>query len=548
VSRMFTFILLILIGYSTDVNAQRPQQELWISPLAQEFNGKKWGAVDFLEMFNGNAQWETVAKYVRVFKLYPTFIGSASDAVLRQVFEDLRRRRIKIALEGSMLASAEGCGGKVSSDSGEFTVRLVERIHRLGGHLDYLAMNEPLLHAIRQKQRLCSDNIETMAARNVSKLIQEVRQYFPNVEVGDIEAIGTWAGTKGVLDSIGRWADAFQAETGRKLAFMHADVGWILPWLDTVGRLGDEMHKRNIPFGIIYNGIDTDLSDEAWIKNAEEHFLQYENSNFRLPDMAIFQSWAEYPRHILPENRKYALTALVLRYLQRRTILRAEQHESSVIGRLVDEQNAPLADVPVTVFTRPVKGYGPVGWSSVSGIVPQSAIRASFTISMNFECACKARSSIKLKKFEYAERIGKPPASIEEFSKWKSIGKGKISNNSDVEIITELDQRSQFVSPEFPTEPGAEFDARLLFQAPYRTESGGLGILKFFNSEHKEVRRTYIFFDPNWERIAETKTQADGSFKIFLRKEYDLGNSKLKITSSGSEFYRPSQNIQALRK
>ena len=388
--KFFQLVLLGLMCSTTSIHAQSAQQELWLAPLAREFNGKKWGAGDFLKLFDDNAKWQTVAKNISVFKFYPTFIGSASEAQLRAVFDNLKRRGIKTALEGSMLTTEEGCGAQVSGDSGEFTTHLVERIHQFGGELDYLVMNEPLLHAYRQKQRLCAVDVEAMAAANVLRTIREVSQVFPNVQIGDVEAIGLWKGTEDLPAAIARWSDAFAAATGRKLAFVDADVGWILPWVDVVGRLGDEMHRRGIPFGVIYNGMDTDLSDEAWVESAERHFLRYENSGYRRPDRAIFQSWADYPHQILPEDGRNTLTSLVLSYLRRPVSVDAQRVGWRVSGRLVDDRKIAVADTSVSLSSRPLNGPGPAGWGSTTGVVPAGATHASFTISMNTECACEA--------------------------------------------------------------------------------------------------------------------------------------------------------------
>jgi hypothetical protein len=263
--------------------------------------------------------------------------------------------------------------------------------------------------------------------------------------------------------------------------------------------------------------------------------------------MAIFQSWAEYPRRILPEGGQYTLTSLVLRYLSARSIFHAERHDSDIVGQLVDEHNTPLPNAPVVLYTRPLHGKGPSGWNATTGVVPEGAIRASFAVSMNRECACNAESSILLEKFEYAERVGESDANVgrfdSNFREWKSQGSGKVSIDigSGVEIVTASGQETRFESPQFAATPGATFEARALFQAPFGTEAGGLGIVRFFDGANKEVRRTYILLSPNWTKIVETETQKDGTFHVSLNKEFDPDQFALKVTYSGSETYRPSQ-------
>ena len=78
-SECLRIIILILACSTTVVRAQSIRQEVWLSPLAQEFNKNKWGAADFLEMFSEQRKWHSVALNVGVFKFYPTFIGSASE-------------------------------------------------------------------------------------------------------------------------------------------------------------------------------------------------------------------------------------------------------------------------------------------------------------------------------------------------------------------------------------------------------------------------------------------------------------------------------------
>ena len=532
------------------VHAEPPDQQIWIAPLARDFNGKHWGSADFMDLFKSDAPWQRVAGRVGVFKFYPTFMGAASDAMLHAVFDDLERRGIKVALEASVLTDAEGCGAKVAGDNGEFTIKIVERIKRLGGRLDYLAMNEPLLHAARQKQRLCEPSIEAMTAANVARTIAAVRRLFPDVQIGDVEAIGNWspthmpwARTEDFMTAVSRWSSAFAKATGRELAFMQADVIWILPWVDALGRFGKEMHARNIPFGVLYTGIDLDLSDETWIRHAEEFVSRYSNSEYPVPDMAIFQSWHEYPRHILPEDGMFTLTSLVAHYMRDRVTVHVERHGTVVSGRLLDERSNPIPDAAINIQMTSASGYGPLGWQAVSGNVPEGAVRANFALRMKTECGCEAASAIALQEFDYSERIGEESTNATrlaaDFRNWETRGNGAIEvNSSGISITTRPGQRSAVDSPQFPTTPGSKFDARALYSTQPGADQGALGVVRFYDAEGKEIRRTYILLEPNWSTVATTKTKADGTFQLTLQSEPDVGHFSFKVEASGASNYR----------
>jgi hypothetical protein len=249
-----------------------------------------------------------------VFKLYPYFTGRASDDDLRMIFADLKRRGIALALEARALTTTKACK-MTAGDGGQSTINLLRRVKRLGGHVQFLAMDEPLKHGL-QGDVSCRASIERVA-QDVASNVRQFREVFPGLRVGDIEPVGAWKNAPTLLDDTLVFVDAYERAMGEKLAFMHADVGWTTNWLPITERLGAELRARKVPFGVIYNGEDLATSDQQWTQQAKSHFRTFENCRRPAPDDAVFQSWRNHPKRVLPETDPTTLTGVVKQYLER---------------------------------------------------------------------------------------------------------------------------------------------------------------------------------------------------------------------------------------
>src|SRR5947207_3704053 len=109
-------ILLLVFAVSSAVQLLQwahAQVSYWFAPLPPmpEREGRPYtGSDDFMALFSPDAHWQTAAARIGVFKLYGEWVlGTASDAQLRQVVDDLRRRGIALAVEGGPLEPAD-CG------------------------------------------------------------------------------------------------------------------------------------------------------------------------------------------------------------------------------------------------------------------------------------------------------------------------------------------------------------------------------------------------------------------------------------------------------
>jgi hypothetical protein len=279
--------------------------QIWFAPM--DWFVRPWvgygGSTDYMTLFQLQSADSALSK-VAVFKVYVPFVQWAKDDDLRRVFAELKRRHIALAMETGMLTAGERCGHGVEGFGGDDAAKVAARIAQLGGDLAYLAMDEPIAGA-----NVCHADLAD-AARDTAGNLAAVKAVFPRIRTGDIESVGPSP------DAAVMWIEAFRTATGEPLAFFHADVLWQAPWQTPLEKLAVAIHERKIPLGVIYNGNNDDISDEAWVAHAEAHYRAVEADSGIAPDQAVFQSWVSYPSRLLPDTDPGAFTYLLSRYHQ----------------------------------------------------------------------------------------------------------------------------------------------------------------------------------------------------------------------------------------
>jgi hypothetical protein len=116
------------------------------------------GVQDYMDLFTPSASWANAASHVRVFKLSNIIVflrripGTPSDDEWRQVFADLERRGIDVAMEWGPL-TPEGCGAGIEGFDGASALQMANKIKRLGGKLKYIAMEAPAADLCQRVQR-----------------------------------------------------------------------------------------------------------------------------------------------------------------------------------------------------------------------------------------------------------------------------------------------------------------------------------------------------------------------------------------------------------
>jgi hypothetical protein len=271
------------------------------------------GSTDYMALVSGQAQ-DSILSQIAVFKIYGQFADWGSDDDLRQVFAELNRRQVALAVEMGMLTATERCGQGVEGYGGEKTARLAARIARLGGDLSYIVMDEPAWFGhIFAGANSCRADIGDVA-RNVAVNLAAVKAIFPHVRVGDGEPIGS-SPDDATIAEYAQWADAFHAATGDALAFSLADVNWRSAWQEPLQKWAAASRERKIPFGVIYNGDNDATSDDRWVAQAQARWRVVEADERIRPDLIVFQSWARYPTRLLPDTDHGTFTYLLRDYL-----------------------------------------------------------------------------------------------------------------------------------------------------------------------------------------------------------------------------------------
>ena len=142
--------------------------------------------------------------------------------------------------------------------------------------------------------------------------------------------------------------------------FFHADVDREYPnWRDDVAGMRQAAQQDGLPFGMIYNGRLSDLTDADWIADAISFFVDYELHSVP-PAQVIFQSWNNQPKQVLPETDPSSFTYVIDSYFRQRTSMTLTASGSQANGILLDSANRPLAPAPVQLRLQPTSGSGVV--------------------------------------------------------------------------------------------------------------------------------------------------------------------------------------------
>jgi hypothetical protein len=266
-----------------------------------------------MQLFAPDEAWPQAASKVRVFILSTQFVRRSSDKELAWVLDGVRREGFLIGVAGEInIRGPTGCGFGVNGYSDPSAMNNVgARLRRFGANLSFMAMDEPLWYGhMYGGPGACHDPIDVLAGK-AAQQARALQRWFPNVEIGDIEPINRLTNPSW-MDVLGRWMSAYEAATGKPLAFIDADLVWQADWRPQLRAMRSLAHSRGARFGVIFDGDARDETDSEWTAHAAERFGAVVSDPQSSPDDEIIWSWQARPAAVLPESTDGTLTNLVV--------------------------------------------------------------------------------------------------------------------------------------------------------------------------------------------------------------------------------------------
>jgi hypothetical protein len=287
--------------------------QVWLSPVDPISQPSNPAAKHYMDLFRPKAQWDRAANEIQVVKVSTQFLHTAPEDDLNSVIKELKRRKIGLAMEGFMLTATVRCGnGGVESYASPSTIMdIIERLTRLGGSLQYVAMDERVHSGHYAVGPIyCHDSVEALAAQ-MAPNVKALKSSFPGITFGDIEPLNSH--TLGRIDTMLDFARAFRQATGEPISFIHADIIWADTWLPQLIEWQRKANAAGIGLGIIIDGDNQDKDDLAWAGKAIKRYGAIMSGLRRSPDQIVFQSWMSHPLWVVPDNEPGTLTSIVVR-------------------------------------------------------------------------------------------------------------------------------------------------------------------------------------------------------------------------------------------
>jgi hypothetical protein len=558
---------------ATSEVSESPPPEVWFAPQQPVPIPIPRGSGDYFQLFDPNAAWSNASSHVDVFKMSASlgWIPEPElDQRLQAIIEYLNDHGIALALELGPLKPAS-CGSHMEGFAHDQGIALIQHIEGMGGHVRYVAMDEPFYYAsiystptapADPTSAACHYTMEQVA-QQVESFISEVHAIDPETRIGDIEPFFPAAGP-----NLGEpQYEAWLARLRGSLSFFHADVDWAAPgWSGTIGRIQTVTKQLGLRFGIIYNGdgggglLGKDLPDATWMTNVEARVVAYESGGAN-PDQVVFQSWQVPPHHVLPETDPSAFTNIIDRYARTRTLLSIDpiagsptEGVLSLEGKITDASGNPIAGAPIVVTETPTAGRGTPDTSMLSGQVPNGAVKAVIGLRMS-GCQCDQSHDSVLAWFGGGYHEGAGPNLVTNgdlsagASGWYFAGTAppvlaasELGTGNEILVSSAPGESSLVNSPGFAVAPGVAFDATFSARIPPAAQASGYFAVFFLDAAGGEIARTILPLHPT-TASATSSTDSRGLYSVSLTKL--PGPLTIDVSYPGTDALWPARAVRA---
>ena len=264
--------------------------------------------VDFVEKFRKPETFAQATKHIDVYLLLATVLARMDDAFMTQLlFPYLEKNHIKLAINAGGATWLGASPRRQALFDAE--IRLLERIKRLGGRVDYISLQSVLSKPRRDGGRDGEPAEFAIADRVHGAVVysQAAQRVFPDAAIGVIDALPS----KGMdyRDAYRQLADAMKA-AGTALSYVHLDISFDAA---KQGRYGTDWNKireieryleddLKIQFGLFAKSRRAGQQSSAAFRDAAIASVQCYAGSGGSPRDYVFASWFKYPDRTIPET------------------------------------------------------------------------------------------------------------------------------------------------------------------------------------------------------------------------------------------------------
>jgi hypothetical protein len=515
-----------------------PPPTVWFQPMPTNLY-PNYGSADYLDLFTVNAPWSKAAARIAVFE-FPAqvVLGVVDDASVRNMFADLKRRHIALAMDWGPLTPVGTCGvaiNGVEGFSGGEALHLAQRIHDLGGDLHYIAFDEPAGGAMLNPG---CDLTPQQTAQNAAQTVAVVRSIFPDVVVGDIEGLPSPTADR-ALSAYQQWFDAWQAVTGTPFAFFHFDLDWSTDWKSMSVALARALRARHIPVGQIYIGDGT--TDADWVALAKKRVNDFENSGNAAPDQIDFQSWEPYPKHLLPETDPTTFTSLIDSYFRDRTRLTLSAPAGTATGQLAGPAGL-LAQAMIEIAATPLFGSGQVAAYQYSGTTPAGTQSIVFGARVGMEgCDLVGAQPSEFLLTDFTLDAGVAGRVSDDFaqglSSWGTSGTAATPQlqGTNLDVRVGAGQTLGLGSAVLPfLAASAAYTFTVHATIPVGGAGGGCAIVVFLDASNTEITRAIVPLLPAPVSVGTAQTDVNGMYSLAFTPLPGISTLSAQYAGSGT--------------
>jgi len=517
-------------------NARKTKPEIWLAPMEPNDRPGFTGASDYFELFSPVSAWRTVAEHVSTFQIYLGLLRQATDQQLILFSEALESRGIGLAVESPVLVDTASC--LPGQKNIQWMLPLIQRLKQARIRLKYVVMAGPLADGhTYTKAPYCHRPIDAVAA-DAARTVAKIITLYPAIGIGETEPIGQGPNFPN-WSELPSWFEAFEKASGHKVEFLHLDIGWGFSWQSDLRYLRSVTKEAHVKLGVIYDGDGSELSSRQWAMDVAQNEAAVEFILGGTPDHAVFQTWFNYPDHVLPEADPTSLTGIIKEYLRPPTFFHVTSDGRN--AQLLDEHKKSISGEQVKLLKRSPRGQAIM--ERIEGTVPQSAISALLALRVHAECSCEpGMTVVELGDFTYNEKTAQNSNAISfhwNLDSWANDGSDARSKGDLVQLKVWPSDKLVLNGPVFPVRPGSSFAGDFLWNINKDSAGGGYIAIIFLGRDGVEVHRVRDFFRETFDESYDFVTDKKGYIKIPPSLTRDVSDVKLKFF--GNSLYAPCE-------